>query len=368
MVKINLLDIPEDQREQGDQSNLSDISPRQSDMDFSFFQPDEDSTIEVRPVEQQSYQAPSPPTPPPAPEPEPPKAAPQGPYLVQETFSDNYESPTDFEDSGRTRKILIGLGIILVVAIVLAASWFLLKSSGNDVNPNVGNTTQPTNTIDPATTIDPEPVVPPEVRDRYTSNLRQNLSQLNAASQILSATTASTGYQMAVILPDHALVSVLGNSLEDFPAFHRSLKDRLPGIQISSKGQQPKRVNGSSKLQVDYQLTVPESRRGANAGTPDFSDTPGDLTNMVRSVAQSNRVRIANIRKGERLREGRLRKTHYYLSVSGSNSALISFLEALAKARPSLRYAKIRLAAARPDQTFGQGTVSGTIDLSDYSQ
>ncbi len=165
MVKLNLLDLPD---EQDDTASFEAVEPvpaeePTADFDFSFFQPDDDtSTVFSEPVE------PPPPPPPPPLFEEPVFEEPvtfdetvtetprENPFAVEDDFQSQYEDGVFEEDSGSSNWMLYSLIGLFLLSLAAGGWWWVNRDDSGSIarRPAPTTTTAPGAVTTPPATVD----------------------------------------------------------------------------------------------------------------------------------------------------------------------------------------------------------------------
>ncbi len=346
MVKINLLDIPDDQQSSSkpqqtppDPSNSGGVID-----DFSFFPTEEENqettetmteTQDLQPsyFEQVDDTAEQP-----------------NPFSGGEEYKSEYSSgpPSSF-DSGPSKSRLFILGGVVLLTIIALLAYLYFSTQQDDTpefitaNPNLEQTDLTANG-QPSNTQQPQNVIPASLQSRYSNNQAQNDLHLNYADNILNTSTPGTGYSLAVFTSGYIYLSVLGDSRDAIAEYRKVMKNSNPRLNLTVESIEDKFVGGEKKLLADFSiLTNDASGQGGRSGQFGNIISVQQAQSAVRSTAQKHQLRTIYFKAGNQSTEGSLRKTYLYTRVSGSKTSVIQYLNELSDQYPAINFTKISM-------------------------
>lgn len=390
MVKLNLLDLPNNE---GQTQTIEPKRPieesRHSEIDFSFFQPDDDqSTIQVG--------VPEPPPPQPAPELQDDSTIQQNPFAIQDNFQNEYPADsTGFESTAPRAWIPWTFGILFLLGLVGFGGWWWMNNSSSiptrrspiatpsetppissedplannnasDPGSTNNNATPANNTPDPApaNTNNNRPAnFGNDVQQQIARNNGENQYHLNFANQFLGISSPNTAYSLLVVTPGHVYLSVLGDTRDDIAVFRTKVKEnaRLASLQLKTEKAEMVLVDGEQKFLNDLSIEI-ATRNAAPIAAAGGQLAANNVRTTLRQLSDKHRLTTTYFQQGESTRNGRFRTINFYTKVSGSQSAVLSYLGEMARLHPSMRINKISIYPAS-GSTLNNGRVESRIEV-----
>lgn len=350
MVKVNLLDFPEEKKPSGEKKkDSSEPETTKSKVDLPFFDREEksaDTETKKNPFFEEE-----------------PSKRPDS-RLERESFKSEYdEGPPSFDSSfSRSRMIIIlgAIGIILLLLFIFL--WIGPGSDESETRPEITLTT-PEETGAPET---PGNTVPAFVQAQFRQNQAINQSYTNYAQNFLNVSSSSAAYKMLVLTSGYLYMSVLGDSRDAIAEFRRALKSQFPGVQIDIKSIQDKYVNGEKKILADFSVPISPAASGGSSSAFSPPAGSGDSRSIVSSYAQKHNLRILYSQQGEQEREGQFLKTYYYATLNGDQSSILNFLREISQARPDIHFIKVSIYTSN-SHTINGGNVNARIEIATYN-
>ncbi|GEM_PF-7101256 len=356
MVKINLLDTPEDEpsfRKQ--KSETPPVETPKSEMDFSFLQPEETTPPpepQIAPAEPATF---------------PRQSTEEDVLFAPPGTTDEKTEDTFTYESGSKKKLFIILGVIVV--LLLVALFVILwmgpePESPSTVTPPV-KSGGPPGAGQPGTSPTAQTSqnrVSPMLQRVYAQNNGENQFYLNYATNLLGISTARAGLSMVVIAPGAIYVSVLADSRDDIARFRQAAKDKLPGMQLQIQNISPRIVQDQQKLMADFFIPLSGSATPKPPGNTVEPLSEGAVLSTLRAQAHSTRLRVVRLKQGQKHRTGVLNIIPCYMTVSGSKSAIIKFLTELTRKYPAIQLTKVSIFPSGTG-VIHQGNVKARIEM-----
>lgn len=385
MVKLNLLDLP------GQQTATTAADPvaerpdlSKSELDFSFFQQEEEVAAPSIDLGPQS-------DPPAAPPPRPSANDPRGRYVYDRDdrdpsqavpnpfnqpqsptrehshiFQDD-ESSNNFEESYASSNWMKYAGIAIGVLAILGLLWwgytmFTGPGSTDPVDPIVENPVP--SDPDPLPEETAANLIPDYVADKYSENITNNVFNLNYAGNFLKAGIPSANYRLLVVTPGYLYMSVLGNSRDDIAEFRRSVKKSYPAVLLTPEAEEDRFLdNGGQQLMIDFSSPIKDrpSRTATSSRTEIVTET--EVANAIRSLADGNNVQIIYSKRGADISSESFRKATHYITLLGNQSNTLNYLEELGQNYPAIAVSKAAFYPERGTGRMGGGRIKTRVDL-----
>ncbi len=356
MVKINLLDTPEEESSSRKQkAETPPIETPKSEMDFSFLQPEETAPppeAQMSAVEPETFAR---------------QTTEEDILFTAPDSGDEKGDDTFTYESSSKKKLFIILGVILV--LLLAALFVILWMGPGEEKPPTAmapsesgvKPATPPSTVAPTNNTSPSGRSP-MLQRVYARNNGENQYYLNYASNLLGISTAQAGLSMVVLAPGAIYVSVLADSRDDIALFRRAVKDKLPGAQLQIQNISPRLIQNEQKLMADFFIPLSGSVPAKPPGDNVELLRGGAVLSALRAQAQSNRLRISQLKQGKKYREGIFNIIPYYMQVSGNKTAIINFLSSLTRKYPAIKFTKVSIFPSTAG-VIGQGSVKARIEM-----
>lgn len=351
MVKINLLNTPEEEDSSSQEKRMETPSEESSktEMDFSFIQPEEEPPENRTTI--------------PAPEPVSEPETEEGVLFDSTPTVESGEEESFSYESPKKKRLFIILGII---GVLLLAALFVLLWLGPEREPTATKTpeqppAEPQTTVPSTVPTASTPVLPAPLKNAYLRNKSENTFYLNYATNFVNSSTRDMGVSLVVMTPGALYISILADSRDEIARFRRTVKDRFPDIQMSVESITEKIIEDQKKLQADFYVPLPNSPA---SGGGDFKEAleERDVIPAIRRLASTNGVRIIRFLKGAHFRKATTSTTAYYLRISGNKNALFSFFSQIARDFPAVKFNKISV-YPQNSQIISGGTLEARVDL-----
>ena len=429
MVKLNLLDLPDERDDTASFEAVEPVAPEEptADFDFSFFQPDDDtSTVFSEPVE------PPPPPPPPPPIFEEPvtfdetvtEPVRENPFAVEDDFQSSYEEGVFEEDRGSSNWLLYSVIGLFLLALTAGFWWWTNDSSsiarrpspattpgpaatppstvadnGNNPTPppastdqgsdnggtdtpanNSGNptpggansSTPPLTSNDPGSNPTPSRndlnrrPVPTDLRGQFNQNTGDNQYHLNYANRFLDVNSAHADYSLLVITPGRIYLSVLGDSRDDIARYRTEVKNSadLATLHLKTEYAEVVFIDNQPKFLADLSTQI-ASQNAQPAASGQGSSGISQVRSDVNQMARSNGLSMTYYNQGERLSGGRFSRYNVYTKVAGEKASVLNFLAQIVQDMPEAKVNKISLYPAN-GSTIGNGRTEARVEFTFY--
>ncbi|NIU01686.1 MAG: hypothetical protein GWN01_12460 [Nitrosopumilaceae archaeon] len=323
------MDVPEGQQTSEEKKkDTEQQESKESEIDFSLFQPREESTpltiSQEEPVTQTS-------------------ASPSSAQFTEEETGEEEEEPISFEGSFSKKKTFwfIGIGI----AIVLIALFITLLLGPDTSEETTASRETSTNVRGPSAPTGEQSSVPAFLQNQFAQNQQQNQHYLNLAKNFLSLRVPNAGYSMLVFTSTDLYVSVLANSRNEVAEFRQAVKEYYPRIKMNIESVEPKFVNGQEKLLADFSIPIAQtlSSGSASASQSEALNSENIQTAFTR-LAREHGLNTTYFKKGDKEAGRNMQQNYFYANVIGSNrSSVLSYLSELAAKFPSIKMIKISI-------------------------
>lgn len=378
MVKINLLDVPQEQDPQKNKDLPAEQeSPTPANkMDFEFFtdEAEQSSNMQMEPAEsvyqpQQQYQDPQQFQDPqqyqsqqyqqyqdPA-STEDPKTG--NPFENQENFTDEYDAPPSIEDLSPKNNIFKYGLIALAVLLAIVAIFYFWDITGSD-DPNSNNTVT-NNTVTQPSNTPPPPAIPEQFQRLYSQNRQANAFRIDQLGQLLDAQAAGVNKSMVVVTPGHAYFSIIGDSRDAIAKYRINLQNAAPAFnEIKIESIQELFLDGQQKMQADFSIPLPATSSGRSANRYTSIQSAANAKSALRSTAQKYNLQYS-VTDGEKETQRGIKNNYYYLRLTGKNAAIVDYLSEISNSLPSTNIAKISIHPTN-GQMFS-GNVKAEVEL-----
>ncbi|RMG67644.1 MAG: hypothetical protein D6715_04285 [Calditrichaeota bacterium] len=343
MVKINFLEVPEEERyklQEG--AGAPSPSGQRSQGETSFeevdlmFQPGEEAT-------QPEVQHPPSFLEPPAEAPTAQQAEePAKPTTRAQSRPTSFE-PEAFEQTFSKNRLFLIVGIVLgVLLIAFSLYLILLPEEGPLPEEEVAQQSAlPGGKAQPGET-NPPPTQNVQVQNLLAQNVAESQFYLSTLDKLLRVNTPGIKVSLITLVPGYAYFVVLAPDRDALARLRMELKTKLPHLDFRVVSIESRTIEGQPRVVADFSVTTPQKIKPAGTVSGTVID-PGALPNVFRTLGKKHHLTIRYFKSGFKSQKPSFQKIYFYSEMKGTPEQIRKFLSELTQRYAALRIGKLSL-------------------------
>ncbi len=352
MVRINLLEVPEEERyklQEGVPAS-SPRQPREGESPFEevdlMFQPGGETaggTAETKAEPTPSFLKPA------------TEAEPAEPSVTKTKPSRPGVEPDAFEQTFSRNRLFLIVGIVLGVLLIAFSLYLILLP---EEEPTAGRPVAEKATAGAGQTeaqaTEGQSARNLQVQNLMAQNLAESQFYLSTLNKLLAVSTSETKLSLITMVPGYTYFVVVAPDRDALARLRIALKKQLPLLDFRVVSIESRTINGQPRIIADFSVTTPQKMQPASSVSGTTIE-PATLPGAFRALGKKHQLNIRYFKPGFKSQHPLFQKIYFYSEMRGTPAQIKAFLSELTARYPALRIGKLSLypanLAGRPRST-----------------